>query len=301
MSSHLNHRDVSLKKGGTSTSSSNNQDWRKMDIGVLEGYKEAQEVKIHTDEARLRIEQQRFFLYLRILFGLFTVAGSIAIYVYFDIKKMTHLYQDLVDITNKTTPVTGVSGSHVAICLTSHFFDRWFSPSPNPFFSNALWMMWYTQPIRKRLITVYGGNIIQQQTGLVPMWTAAVTSLKAIAQLDVNKSVHQLICEVTKTKADGALGSMCFPTCPLMESPGADVGTSVMQSGMGMAGSIGGVAMLAGPGVGLIGGAIGMIAGGILGGMQANAAKKKYEEKCKSIRDGGTCFWPSTFPSCDLG
>lgn len=279
--------------------------WKKKDVDVLKGFEESQEATIRTTQARLYVQKQRLFLYLRILFGIGAILGSIAIYIYFDIRRITNLYQGLVDITNKTTPSTGVSGTRVAICLTSNFFQKWFAPASgivNPNFSNALWMMWYTTAIRNRLITVFGGNVIEEQSGMIPVWTAATNSLKYLCSTDTNKSTHELICEVTKTTSTSSLGNICYPPCPLPQSPeNTDVGIGAMQSGMGMAGTIGGIAMMGGPVTGLVGGLVGLVAGGILGGMKANAAKKKYEKTCRSIQDSGQCFWPSTYPSCNLG
>jgi len=274
--------------------------WKERDISVLTDYENTQQANIRLNQARLAIQRRRLFLYLKILFGIVILVGSLAIYIVLDIRRVEHLFQDLVTITDKTTSVTHITGRQIALCLTNFVFNRWFGPGVNPNFAEALWVMWYTKPVRQRLIALYAGNIVEESTGLVPMWTAAVQALQQKADQNPTYNVHQLICKVTNATPQSSVGSMCFPICPLLDNTGnMDVGMGAMQGGLGMAGSIGGIGMMLGGPAGLIAGGIGMVVGSIFGGMRAQAAKQKYIRACKAQETSTTCYRPPTYPSCN--
>lgn len=267
-------------------------------------YQEAQFMRMNYQDSRLDISARQSNLIKRIVGGAAIALLSVSAYVGIRVYRMYSLMEGMVRAIDNAH-VTDVSGLSVVLALQNPFLRWWFGPCANINFAEAVWFMFYTQSMRQAIMDRYGGDVYDHsgepsESEFQPAWTEALWKCRGAAILSPSASAIQLACtSVSSTSNDPETASLCFRPCSFPHEPGGDnVAMGAAEGGLSMAGSLGGLGMMAGGPAGLGLAAVGLIVGGIMGGIEADKKHKQYLAMCNNEKNSGTCYWPKTFPTC---
>jgi len=272
------------------------------DVKALRYYTQSQEYNINLNQARIQTQEAKTTLLYRFMFASMWFIGCIAIYFTIQVYQIYKTFKDLVDITNASGTL-GVGGMQIALSLHSYAFSVLFGPSPNHYFSDAVWLLWYDTELRTAVAMNYNPTnataVVGTDTTITPsMWKSVLVNLLGMAKNTPSANAMKLACMASKASSDSSAGQACFPQCQMPDMVSQDPAIAGAQGAIGMAGAMGGIGMaISGP-FGLIGAGIGALIGGITSGISAAKERERQREECEATRTSGTCYWPPTFPSC---